>query len=121
MDHTPILLERGGIYRVAFSGTRHTLKGSHYAVVVSDSMFNEHLSTVIVVPFSTGARPASFRPEATINGMRTRALTDQLTVVNKTHIHERISNIAGSTTMDAIDDQLRAVLVLESSEVDDWR
>lgn len=40
------------------------------------------LFTVIVAPTSTAAQPASFPPEITVGGARTRVLVDQLTAVH---------------------------------------
>jgi mRNA interferase MazF len=40
------------------------------------------LSTVLVSPTSTSARPASFRPVIELDGTRTRILVEQTTVVD---------------------------------------
>jgi mRNA interferase MazF len=40
------------------------------------------LSTVLVSPTSTSARPASFRPAITLDGTQTRILIEQTTVVD---------------------------------------
>jgi len=77
----------GDIYRVGPEGTDHVLRGPHYAVVVSDEPFN-YLSTVVVVSLSTGARPASFRPELIMHGKVTRALPDQVRTIDKQRLKE---------------------------------
>jgi mRNA interferase MazF len=48
-------------------------------VVQSDDL---PLSTWIIAPTSAGRRAASFRPEITIEGVTTRVLVEQLTVVD---------------------------------------
>jgi mRNA interferase MazF len=40
------------------------------------------LSTVLVAPTSTSARPASFRPLLELDGQETRVLAEQTTVVD---------------------------------------
>jgi mRNA interferase MazF len=49
------------------------------------------LSTVLVSPTSTSARPASFRPAITLDGTQTRILVEQTTVVDP----ERLGHSAG--------------------------
>lgn len=72
----------GDVFLVSLEGTRYVLSGPHYAVVVSDEPFN-YLSTVVIVPLSTGARSASFRPEIEFIGRCTRALVDQVRAMDK--------------------------------------
>jgi mRNA interferase MazF len=69
------------------------------------------LSTVIVAPTSMSAQPASFRPEITVKGSRTRVLVDQLTAVD----HTRLGTSAGVVTLDELRDldaSLKVVLGL---------
>ncbi len=103
--------ERGDVFRVSLQGDGHVLAGTHYAVVVSDQTFNR-LSTVIVVPFSTGASPAVFRPETVLRGTRTRALVEQLRVLDRHHLRDYVDSLAGTAVMDEIDERLRDVLGL---------
>jgi mRNA interferase MazF len=49
------------------------------------------LSSVIVAPTSTTARPASFRPALTVGDTETRVLVEQVTVVDP----ERLGASAG--------------------------
>ncbi len=106
-------VERGDVYRVALRGAGHELSGPHYAVVVSDEPYN-WLSTVVVVPFSTGARAFSVRPEAVIRGTRARALVDQVRVVDRRLLRDRIASLAGTATLAEIDEQLRLLLALDA-------
>ncbi len=103
--------ERGDVFRVNLEGDGHVLAGGHYAVVVSDQAFNR-LSTVVVVPFSSGASSAEFRPEAAIRGTRTRALVEQVRVVDRRRLRDYVDSLAGTTVMDEIDERLRDLLGL---------
>jgi mRNA interferase MazF len=101
----------GDIYRVSLEGTSHVLQGPHYAVVVSDEPFN-YLSTVVIVPLSTGARPASFRPELTLHGKVTRALPDQIRAIDKHRLKEYQENIADTSFYLALKATLEELLAL---------
>jgi len=106
------LIERGDLFRVAFKGEGHRLDGPHYAVVVSDEPYN-WLSTVVVVPFSSGARPDDIHPETTIGGTRTRAMVEQVQAIDKARLREKLGSLAGEAVMDLIDEQLRYLLALD--------
>ena len=101
----------GDIYRVSLEGTGHVLQGPHYAVVISDEPFN-YLSTVVIVPLSTGARPASFRPELTLHGKVTRALPDQIRAIDKRRLKEYQENVAGTSFYMALKVALEELLSL---------
>lgn len=67
------------------------------------------LSTVLVSPTSTGARPASFRPAITLDGTQTRILVEQTTVVDP----ERLGRSAGrldANELQAVDEALALIL-----------
>ena len=89
----------------------HEQAGSRFAVVVqSDDL---PLSTWIVAPTSTGRRKASFRPEIEINGVKTRVMVEQLTLVDP---QNRLGEFAGrldGSELRAIDAALLAVLGLD--------
>jgi mRNA interferase MazF len=74
---------RGEVFRLpAPRGPRgHEQRGARYAVVVQADEFLG-LSTVLVAPTSTSARPASFRPTIMLDGSETRVLVEQTTVVD---------------------------------------
>jgi mRNA interferase MazF len=69
------------------------------------------LSTVLVAPTSTRARPASFRPTIELDGTSTRVLVEQTTVIDP----ERLGRSAGrleAMELEAIDEALVLVLGL---------
>ena len=63
---------RGDIYRLRANkhAHGHEQRGTRYAVVVQADYLN--LSTLLVAPTSTSARPSDFRPTITIDGTETR-------------------------------------------------
>jgi mRNA interferase MazF len=85
-------------------------KGARFAVIVqADELMA--LSTTLVAPTSSSARPATFRPEIELAGEQTRVLVEQTTVVDP----ERLGRSAGRLRADelrAIDDALELVLGL---------
>jgi mRNA interferase MazF len=103
---------RGEVFRLpAPKGSRgHEQRGARYAVVVQvDELMA--LSTTLVAPTSTGARPATFRPTIEIDGTETRVLVEQTTVVDP----QRLGRSAGrldAAEQRAVDEALSLVLGL---------
>jgi mRNA interferase MazF len=87
----------------------HEQRGNRYAVVVQSDLLP--LSTWLVAPTSTGARPTSFRPAIEIDGKSTLVLAEQTAAIDP----ERLGHLVGHLTqreMSAVDDALRVVLHL---------
>jgi mRNA interferase MazF len=102
---------RGEVYRLnSPRGSRgHEQSGSRYAVLVQSD--NLPLSTWLVAPTSTSARPASFRPEVEIAGRATRVLAEQTAAVDPS----RLGTSVGHLTFDEmrrVSAALRLVLEL---------
>jgi mRNA interferase MazF len=103
---------RGELFRLpAPKGARgREQRGARYAVVVqADELMA--LSTTLVAPTSTGARPATFRPTIEIKGTETRVLVEQTTVVDP----QRLGRSAGrldAAELRAVDEALALVLGL---------
>jgi len=83
---------RGEVFRLPAprSARGHEQRGARYAVIVQSDELLE-LSTTLVAPTSTGARPASFRPVIELEGEETRVLPEQTTVVDP----QRLGRSAG--------------------------
>ena len=84
-------------------------RGNRYAVVVQSDLLP--LSTWLVAPTSTSARPTSFRPEIEIDGKTTLVLVEQTAAVDP----ERLGHLVGHLTqreMSTVDNALKAVLGL---------
>ena len=79
---------RGEVYRVRAPRDvgGHKQRNPRYAVVVQSDQLP--LSTWLVAPTSTSARPASFRPEVEIGGRMTRVLAEQIAAVDPTRLGE---------------------------------
>jgi mRNA interferase MazF len=103
---------RGEIFRLpAPRGARvREQRGARFAVIVQADEFLD-LSTVLVSPTSTSARPASFRPTIALDGQETRVLVEQTTVVDP----QRLGRSAGRLDADelrSVDEALMLVLGL---------
>lgn len=102
---------RGDVYLLLSPrGTRgYEQRGRRYGVVVqSDSL---PLSTWLVAPTSTSARPASFRPEIKVNGTTTRVLAEQTAAIDP----DRLGKAVGHLSFDElrqVNAALRVVLEL---------
>jgi len=102
---------RGEVYRLRAPrhARGHEQRNPRFAVVVQSDQFP--LSTWLVAPTSTSARPASFRPEVEIGGRTTRVLAEQTAAVDPA----RLGDTTGHLTFDElrnIDAALRLVLDL---------
>jgi mRNA interferase MazF len=103
---------RGEVFHLpAPRGVRgHEQRGARYAVIVQADEFLA-LSTTLVAPTSTSARPSSFRPTIMLNGQATRVIVEQTTVVDP----QRLGRSAGRldpSELRAVDDALALVLGL---------
>ena len=106
---------RGEVFRLPAARTSRgrEQRGARYAVVVQANELLA-LSTVLVAPTSTGAAPATFRPEIRVGGTPTRVMTDQLRAVDA----ERLGRSAGrleASELYAVDRALATVLSLNPS------
>ncbi|NLG45323.1 type II toxin-antitoxin system PemK/MazF family toxin [Gordonia sp. (in: high G+C Gram-positive bacteria)] len=81
-----------------------------YAVVVQADELDS-LSTWLVAPTSTSARPATFRPEIEIDGRRTRVLAEQASAVDPNRLGERVGHLE-LDELRAVDAALRLVMSL---------
>jgi mRNA interferase MazF len=88
----------------------HEQHGGRFAVVVQADEFLPR-SVVIVAPTSQSARPASFRPEAEIEGRTTRVLVEQIGAVDA----RRLGALVGHLTPEelwGVDEGLVSILGL---------
>ena len=85
-------------------------RGARYAVIVQSTELLT-LSTVVVAPTSTGAQPATFRPEIDIEGVRTRVMVDHLAATDVSRIGETVRMLSWEE-LDEVDQALETVLGL---------
>lgn len=104
-------MNRGDVYAINIpKGVGHEQHGKRFAVVVqSDALLPR--SIVLVAPTSTSAKPASIRPEITIQKQVTRVLVEQLSAIAIDRLGKRITRINVDEQW-AIDDALNTVLGL---------
>jgi mRNA interferase MazF len=102
---------RGDVYELKASrdARGHEQRGNRYAVVVQSDLLP--LSTWLVAPTSTSARPASFRPEIEIAGKSTLVLVEQTAAVGPQRLGELVGHLTRQE-MAAVDNALRVVLHL---------
>lgn len=100
---------RGEVFRLrAPRGSRgREQSGPRYAVVVQSDLLP--LSTLLVAPTSTSARPASFRPEVVVAGRTTRVLAEQTAAVDPSRLGDRAGRLT-LEEMQHVDAALRIVL-----------
>jgi mRNA interferase MazF len=79
-------------------------RGPRYCVILQADYLP--LSTVVVVPTSSSAAAADFRPEITVRGQRTRALPEQVMTFDAGRLGQRV----GQVTSEELDDIGRALL-----------
>lgn len=103
---------RGEIFRLpSRRGVRgHEQRGARYAVIVQADEFLD-LSTALVAPTSTSARPASFRPTIALDRRETRILVEQTTVVDPRRLGRSAGRLDASE-LRAVDDVLALILGL---------
>lgn len=97
---------RGEIFRLPSprKARGHEQRGARYAVIVQADEFLG-LSTVLVSPTSTVARPASFRPPITFENAPTRILVEQTTVVDPVRLGASAGRLDASE-LQAVDQAL---------------
>jgi len=102
---------RGDIHRLRAprDARGHEQNGARYAVVVQSDLLP--LSTWLVAPTSTSARPASFRPEIELNGQLTRVLVEQTVAVDPSRLGDAVGRLA-LHELHEVDHALRVVLGL---------
>jgi mRNA interferase MazF len=91
---------RGEIYTYpAPRGAKgHEQQGNRFCVIVgSDDL---PLSTVVVCPTSTSARPTDFRPEIEIDGKTTYVLPEQITAVDRQRLGHRVGQLTRNRLAD---------------------
>jgi mRNA interferase MazF len=102
---------RGEIYRIRLPALRGRAQaGARYAVIVqADELLG--LSTAIVAPTSRSAAAATFRPEISLEGERTRVLVEQVRAVDVQRLGELAGRLSGPERQ-AVDEALMLVLDL---------
>lgn len=103
---------RGDVYQLKAprEARGHEQRGSRYAVVVQSDLLP--LSTWLVSPTSTSARPASFRPEVEVDGKTTLVLVEQTAAVDPQRLGHLVGHLSAAE-LSAVDNALHVVLGLD--------
>jgi mRNA interferase MazF len=104
-------VRRGDVYELRLpKGVGREERGRRFGVVVqADSLLPR--SVVLLAPTSQSARPASFRPELSIAGQKTRVLVEQVGAIDVDRLGAHVGH-AGVEEMWGIDEGLLTVLGL---------
>jgi mRNA interferase MazF len=87
----------------------HEQRHRRYAVVVQSDLLP--LSTWLVAPTSTSARPTTFRPEVEVEGKARLVLVEQTAAVDPQRLGRLVGHLS-QQEMSTVDDALRLVLHL---------
>jgi mRNA interferase MazF len=109
---------RGAVhqFRPGVQPRGHEQRGTRYAVVVLASRFL-HLSQWLIVPTSTRARTAAYRPVIEVAGRSTVALCDGLVAVDPEQRLDEQVDYLPHTAMREIDWSLALLLDLQAGAI----
>ncbi len=96
------MVKRGEVWLVALDPTVGSeIQKTRPCVIVSPDELNASLRTVIVVPMTTGSRPAAFRVAVRFKGKDGLALPDQVRTVDRARLIKR-EGILSADTLDSV-------------------
>ena len=85
---------RGDVWLVGLDPTQGSeIRKTRPCVVVSPDEMNPHLNTVLIVPMTTGNRPAPYRIDVHFQGKPGRILLDQLRCVDKMRLIKHLGEL----------------------------
>lgn len=103
---------RGALYRVDLGEAKrgHEQRGRRYGLVLSPTSMPWNVVTI--VPTSTSAAPAAFRPELPVAGQLTRVLVDQIRSIDVQYLHGEPVDFFGYDEMTVVEHAVRHYLGL---------
>ena len=102
---------RGEVYLVALDPTRgREIRKTRPCAVVSPDELNDHLTTVIVAPMTTGGHPYPFRIACRFQRQDAYVVLDQLRTVDTGRLVRRLGKLTGRT-LRVVLDTLREMFV----------
>ncbi len=100
---SPLVVNTGDVWLATLDPTVGSeIQKTRPCVVVSPVEMNAHLRTVIVVPMTTGSRPAGFRVPLTFQGKTGLMLLDQIRTLDKSRLVKKMGTIQKSTLSKAL-------------------
>ena len=104
-------LTRGSVCSVRLGRTAgREQSGRRYAVIVQSDDLGL-LNTLVVIPTSISAQPATFRPEISVEGRSTRVLCEQIRTVDAQRLGATVGMLSAAE-LRAVEDALELVLEL---------
>ena len=98
-----LVINTGEVWLAALDPTVGSeIQKTRPCVVISPIEMNAHLRTVIVVPMTTGSRPAGFRVALTFQGKTGLMLLDQIRTLDKSRLVKRMGTIQKTTLFKAL-------------------
>jgi mRNA interferase MazF len=92
------VVKRGEIWLVSLDPTLGSeIQKTRPCLIVSPDEMNAHLRTLIVVPMTTGSRPAKFRVPVTFKGKDGLILPDQMRTIDRVRAVKRLGKVAEPT------------------------
>ena len=91
-------------------GAGNEQRGRRFGVIVQNEALLPR-STVLVAPTSRSAKPASFRPEISIDNTTTRVLVEQMTAIDASRLGDPAGHLSAAEQW-AVDTALLTVLDL---------
>ena len=91
-------MRRGEVWLAALEPTvGREIQKTRPCLIVSPDDLNNHLSTAIVAPMTTGSRPAPFRIPVSFQGKNGLILADQLRTLDRRRLVKRLGEIEAET------------------------
>ena len=98
-----LVVNTGDVWLAALDPTVGSeIQKTRPCVVVSPIEMNAHLRTVIVVPMTTGSRPAGFRVPLSFQGKTGLMLLDQIRTLDKSRLVKKMGTIQKATLSKAL-------------------
>ena len=112
-DASPPVPFRGEVWRVSLDPTQGSeLRKTRPCLVLTANALNRHRQTVVVVPYSTGARPhPPIAVPVTCQGKSAVAVVDQVRAIAKHRLRSRLEP-AGPEDVAAVSEALARILEL---------
>ena len=93
-----VVMKAGEIWLAQLDPTLGSeIKKSRPCVVISPDDMNAHLRTVIVVPMTTGSRPARFRIGLSFQGKQGLIVLDQIRTLDRARLVKRLGALRAPT------------------------
>lgn len=94
---------RGEIWLAALDPTVGSeIQKTRPCLIVSPDDLNRHLRTLVVLPMTTGSRPASFRIPIAFKGKSGLLLTDQIRTLDRARLVKRAGKADPATLAEAL-------------------